>query len=253
MGDAVRTIQLPALASLLARGIRVALIYGDADVICNWHSGQNASLELAQLVPSYRTAFPAAGYADIVVNDTYIGGHVRQYGNLSFSRIFDAGHLVPFYQPETAFTVFTRVFQGDDVATGRNVNLSSHATEGIPDSAVHRNTISSPRNEGCWIRDVPGSCTPEEQKAIQRGEGVVKNGVWSPGPAKTVVSEKPDVETGNGGKIQGVVTSTTTVQLTGVFTATGAPMVKTTPSSGVGALRPRRIFGKKAWRALVEV
>ncbi|KAH3918808.1 hypothetical protein HBI56_023490 [Parastagonospora nodorum] len=84
-GGEVHGTQLKSLASLLARGIRVALIHGDADIICNWYGGENASLELAELMPGYRDIFPIAGYADIMVINSYIGGHVCQYGNLSFS------------------------------------------------------------------------------------------------------------------------------------------------------------------------
>lgn len=44
--------------------------------------------------------------------------YVRQAGSLSFTRVLDAGHLVPFYQPETAHDIFNRASQGLDVATG---------------------------------------------------------------------------------------------------------------------------------------
>jgi hypothetical protein len=105
-----------------------------------------------------RDIFPAAGYAYIVVHDSYIGSHVRQYGNISFSRIFDAGHTVPFYQPETAFRVFTRIIQGDDISMGYNVNLSTYRTEGIPDSMVHKNKIPQIPASVCWTRDL-STCT----------------------------------------------------------------------------------------------
>lgn len=36
--------------------------------------------------------FREAGYQDIVTNQTYVGGVVRQYGKFSFSRVFEAGH-----------------------------------------------------------------------------------------------------------------------------------------------------------------
>ncbi|KAK1017804.1 hypothetical protein LTR33_019427, partial [Friedmanniomyces endolithicus] len=124
-GDTIRGGLIEDLAYLLTQGIRVALIYGDADFICNWYGGEAVSFAIASqlnnypsetsaislnapvstLLPSpYAKAFPAAGYADIVVNSSYIGGAVRQYGNLSFSRIYASGHFVPYFQPETAYT-----------------------------------------------------------------------------------------------------------------------------------------------------
>jgi len=207
-GDASRAGQIAALADLLARGIKVALIYGDADVICNWYGGQNYSLEIAGLVPEYKTAFPEAGYADIVVNDSYIGGAVRQYGNLSFSRIYDAGHQVPYYQPETAFTVFTRVIQGDDISMGRNVDLSSFGTEG-PSTSDHKNDAGTSPAPICWIREAYLSCTEEENAGITAGNGTVKAGIWYP-------SEEDIPTSASQGVPKSRPTSTTSVALTGV-------------------------------------
>ncbi len=36
--------------------------------------------------------FNKAGYTDIHTNTTFVGGSVRQYGNFSFSRVYDARH-----------------------------------------------------------------------------------------------------------------------------------------------------------------
>jgi hypothetical protein len=242
-GDAVRGTQLDSLAELLDRGIRVGFIYGDADIICNWYSGQNASLELAHLLPGYSSAFPAAGYANILVNDDSFGGHVRQYGNLSFSRIFDAGHFVPYYQPETAFIVFSRIIMGKDISWGNETDLATYGTKGTQDSAsAHRNEIPASPAHTCWIRDMASSCTPNERAAIARGEGGVSNGIWTPNPAPGV---KPDVPSGTTTRSQlspsdpsETTTKTTTVQLTGVFTATRMPV--STSTSGASSLRHMR-------------
>ncbi|KAL6158854.1 hypothetical protein ACJQWK_03766 [Exserohilum turcicum] len=178
IGDAARGTQLASLARLLDRGIKVALMYGDADLIGNWYGGQNGSLELARLVPGYDTAFPAAGYAEIMVNESYVGGAVRQHGNLSFSRIYDAGHQVPQYQPETAFTVFNRVIHGKDISTGRNVDLSSFSTKG-PKTSDHMNVVPPQPETFCWIRQ-SSTCTDEQNAAIRKGQGTVQAGIWTP-------------------------------------------------------------------------
>jgi len=168
--------------------------------------------------------FASAGYADIIVNNSYIGGHVRQYGNLSFSRIFDAGHTVSFYQPETAFTVFSRIIQGDDLSTGKNIDLSTFRTEGIPDSMVHKNQAPPMLDSMCWIRDQT-SCREEQVAAIRRGGGVVEAGIWSPGPDFTYPPDKyynapkrPVAGKGSEG-----TEPSATAALTGVFTATALP------------------------------
>jgi hypothetical protein len=191
-------------------------------------------------VPRYSSAFPSAGYADIVVNSSYIGGHVRQFGNLSFSRIFDAGHLVPFYQPETAFTVFSRIIQGDDISLGHNVNLSTYKTEGIADSLKHINAVPPKPVPVCWIRDVFSTCTNEQQEAIARGEGIVKNGIWSPKEAPAPPAPpKSSLPT----RAAETKTSTTTVPLTGVYTATAPPMRASTTAAKSGVESTLRCYG----------
>jgi hypothetical protein len=224
-GDSARVQPLGNVASLLARGIKVALIYGDADIICNWFGGQDNSLQIASRVPGYETAFQEAGYADIIVNDSYIGGAVRQYGNLSFSRIYDAGHYVPSFQPETAFIVFSRVIQGDDISTGRNVDLSSFGTEG-PSTSDHMNDAGASPPSICWIREAAISCTEEELEAIAAGNGTVKAGIWYPSEEYLPTSA---------GESDSQSTATTSVPMTGVYSATGEQKVD--PTSGSSALR----------------
>lgn len=194
-GDVVRSSGLTNLASLLAHGIRVALIYGDADYICNWMGGEAVSLALARLGWQYPAGaqhqaytqypyapFAEAGYADLVVNDSYVGGAVRQFGNLSFARVYDAGHMVPAYQPETAFKIFTRVINGLDIATGKPVNSSNFSTRG-PTRSTHDNSktynSSSPgASPTCWIRSWRETCTENQAKALSAGLGGVRDGVW---------------------------------------------------------------------------
>jgi hypothetical protein len=202
-----------------------------SDIICNWLSGQSNSLALSALLPAYATSFPAASYASIVVNTSYVGGHVRQFGNLSFSRIFDAGHLVPMYQPETAFTVFTRVIKGVDVSMGKTVDLSTFGTEGVSDSSVYRNEVDGVEREGiCWIRDVEGTCTADERRGIENGDGDVRNGVWKMihnnggEDGATVKPSKTTQKTHTAGV-------TSSVPLTGVYVATGMPVVSAKANS----------------------
>ncbi|KAF1834328.1 alpha/beta-hydrolase [Decorospora gaudefroyi] len=193
-GDAVRGAQLSSLAGLLARGIRVALIHGDADLICNWYGGQNYSLEIAKLVPGYKTSFPAAGYADIRVKNANVGGQVRQFGNLSFSRIYDAGHQAPYYQQETTFTIFTRVIQGRDVSTGRRVDLFKFRTKG-PSTSQHLNVVPPEPASVCWIREAADTCTSDERAAIAAGQGNVKAGIWTPEEGSTSTKTKRKTKT----------------------------------------------------------
>jgi hypothetical protein len=136
------------------------------------------------------------------------------------------------YQPETAFTVFTRVIKGVDVSMGRNVDLATYGTEGVSDSSVYRNEVGDAGGaEGvCWIRDVQGTCTTDERKRIENGDGDVRNGVWKMdhdgggGDGATVEPSKTARKTHTVG-------AKTSVPLTGVYVATGTPVVSTKAKS----------------------
>ncbi|KAI4861267.1 alpha/beta-hydrolase [Hypoxylon rubiginosum] len=239
-GDYEREAMVPKLASLLNAGIRVGFIYGDRDYICNWLGGEAVSLALAaSAAGGYASAFPAAGYAPIIVNDTYIGGAVRQFGNLSFSRVFQAGHFVPAYQPETAFQVFARVIRGDSVSTGENVDLSAYNTTGDSSASSSLNLPPSPEPT-CWLRDIPGSCSEDQQSAILNGEGFVVNGALQTGTTASTPAPTTVVET-----------STTTAQLTGFFTATATPSSAATPNRGPGVVDVFHLGGAAAAALLV--
>jgi len=260
-GDSIRGGLLEDIAGLLRKNIRVALIYGDADYLCNWLGGEAVAFAVAAQLPDYPNVnttsttasqtsslsplptsapmnyfagFNAAGYADIIVNDSYVGGVVRQWGNFSFSRIYDAGHMVPYYQPETAFTIFTRIIQGTNIGTGAVLNSSSFSTNGTR-NATHTNSVPSQPSPTCWVRDINSTCTEDEYRAIAAGKGVVEFGVWYSNandykaPTSTVTAGKPGTPIATSTNTpstmpSGETTSTTMVSPVGVYTATGTPV-----------------------------
>ncbi|KAF3011343.1 hypothetical protein E8E14_006633 [Neopestalotiopsis sp. 37M] len=227
-GDYERESLVPKLASLLRDGVRVGLIYGDRDYICNWLGGEAISLALADTaaasspssssdsVLTRYSSFAGAGYAPIIVNDTYIGGVVRQLGNLSFSRIYQAGHSVPAYQPETAFQVFARIILGTSVSDGQPIDLSAYNTTGAANATKTFALPASPTNT-CWIRNIAGSCTDEQQKQLLDPDG----------EGKSVVIVNGALVTKSGTSVPSATTASTTTTvtepLTGVFTATSTP------------------------------
>ena len=244
-GDYERGNQISQMGYLLSLGVRVALIYGDRDYICNWVGGEAVSFSIAAESPTY-LPFYSAGYADIVINNTYVGGAVRQYGNLSFSRIYDAGHLVPAYQPETAFTVFTRIIMGTDISLGMPVDLSSYSSNGTA-NATYTNSLPGQLEPRCYIRNIASSCTDEQKGLIQRGKGDIINGVFYSkssdysAPASSIIMDagypgsmpsKP-AESAMPSGTRAAETSTGVV-LTGVFVATSTPsLTKKSASSKI--------------------
>ncbi|GAB7322250.1 hypothetical protein MBLNU13_g03241t2 [Cladosporium sp. NU13] len=105
-------------------------MYGDRDFACNWYGGEQVSLAIPHFE---QDAFKAAGYTHLMTNASYPGGQTRQHGSLSFSRIYEAGHEVASYQPETAYRGFMRVIFGLDVPTGQ-VSAQNYTTIGPEDT-----------------------------------------------------------------------------------------------------------------------
>jgi len=241
-GDYARNGIIADLVDLLNGGVRVALIYGDRDYICNWLGGEAASFAIAGAAgPSYLPWY-AAGYAPIVTNSSYIGGVVREYGNLSFSRIFDAGHLVPAYQPETAFTVFSRIIQGTDVSLGNAANLATYRSSGNANS-THENIPPPVASPTCFLRAVNATCNTDQKNMLANRAGVIINGVlyssegdWhSPDPSLTTMAGLPGTPPVSVTTSAPMTTSSTRQTTksnrtssdlpTGVYTATGVPKV----------------------------
>ncbi|KAJ9613638.1 hypothetical protein H2204_014793 [Knufia peltigerae] len=197
-GDYARNGIVQDLVNLLDSGVRIALIYGDRDYICNWLGGEAASFAIAGAAGSSYLPWFAAGYAPIVTNGSYVGGVVRQYGNLSFSRIYDAGHLVPAYQPETAFTVFSRIINGDDISMGNPADLSTYQSTG-DSNATFQNSPPPMAAPTCFRRAVNETCNTDQKNMLANKAGVLINGVlydqesdWqSPPPDVTSVAGVP--------------------------------------------------------------
>ncbi|KAF2199346.1 putative carboxypeptidase S1 [Delitschia confertaspora ATCC 74209] len=125
-GDFVYPNFIEDIEMLLNNGVRVALYYGDADYICNWFGGEAVSLAVNY---THASEFRKAGYEKLVVEGQEYG-EVRQYGNFSFLRIWEAGHLVPYYQPLAALEMFNRTIHHLDVATGTEPVTADLETEG---------------------------------------------------------------------------------------------------------------------------
>ncbi|KAI4635823.1 uncharacterized protein J4E87_000780 [Alternaria ethzedia] len=120
------------LEYLLSQDVRVSLAYGDADYICNWFGGEAISLAMEY---THSDEFRAAGYAPMMV-DGMEYGEVRQYGNFSFARVYEAGHEIPYYQPVAALAYFNRTLYHYDIATGEE-KVTANLTSSGPANATH--------------------------------------------------------------------------------------------------------------------
>lgn len=101
---------------------------GIQDYICNWFGGEAVSLTAEYPGAS---SFRSAGYAPFVVDGVEHGAS-RQSGNFSFTRVYDAGHEVPYYKPKAALALFRRVLGGFAVDDGVVRVTPVYKTTGTP-------------------------------------------------------------------------------------------------------------------------
>ncbi|RTE82993.1 hypothetical protein BHE90_002455 [Fusarium euwallaceae] len=166
-GDMVR-YGLEYIEHLLENGVNIAMVNGDRDFRCNWFSGERASLNISF---SEAKHFAAAGYQPIITDASHEGGFVREYGNLSFSRVFQAGHSVGGYQPETVSAIFERAMFRSDVATGK-IELTKtpdYASKGNASVRDVKNKLPELIENICYVLSPGDTCTPEQVKALQEG------------------------------------------------------------------------------------
>lgn len=67
-------------------------------------------------------------------------GETREYGNFSFTRIYEAGHEVPYYQPLASLALFDRAINMYDIATGERKITADYVTNGTA-KATHTNSF----------------------------------------------------------------------------------------------------------------
>lgn len=170
-GDMARGGMLEDLAYILDHGVKVALLYGDRDYACNWIGGEASSLHIPW---SSQQDFGDAGYTPLVLSPVHSAGLTRQYGNLSFTRVYQAGHLVPAYQPEAAYEIFMRSLLGKDVATGSLKVADDYATAGPPDTWWMKSEVLPQPEPECYTL-VPETCSEEMQQWLKDGMAIVED------------------------------------------------------------------------------
>lgn len=159
------------LAYILDHGVKVALFYGDRDYACNWVGGESSSLKIPW---ASQKDFAKAGYTPLVLSPVHSGGLTRQFGNLSFTRVYQAGHLVPSYQPEAAYEIFMRAILGKDIATGEVKVTDDYQTEGPPDTWWMKSEVLPAPKGQCYVM-APSTCSKEEKEWLGDGTAIVKN------------------------------------------------------------------------------
>ncbi|KAF2190085.1 putative carboxypeptidase S1 [Zopfia rhizophila CBS 207.26] len=105
-GDNPRSF-LSQLSEVVSSGITTLIWAGDADWICNWFGVYDVANAIKY---SGQSAFASKALTSYTVNGKQ-GGTFKTEGNLSFLRVFEAGHEVMYYQPELSLQVFIQTMK----------------------------------------------------------------------------------------------------------------------------------------------
>ena len=109
LGDWMTNL-MPQVASILDDSDVQVLVYsGDKDWICNWRGGEAWTLDTKW---ASKKEFNAQDFEEWTVEGQPAGA-MRQFGDLHFLRVYEAGHMVPMDQPEHALAMLTRLVNND--------------------------------------------------------------------------------------------------------------------------------------------
>ncbi|KAL7746279.1 hypothetical protein RI367_008350 [Sorochytrium milnesiophthora] len=97
-----------ALLPGLVERIPVLLYNGNKDVICNYIGQENM---LANLTWRGHQGFKQTKFTPFKLNGKEVGEYKRERG-LTSMRIYDAGHMVPYYQPEASLHLIKQFLRG---------------------------------------------------------------------------------------------------------------------------------------------
>ena len=97
------------VVDMLESGLPVLVYAGDKDFICNWLGNQAWTEALPW---SGHKNFTAAPLRDWKVGKR-VAGKVKNHQHLTFLRVFEAGHMVPYDQPENSVDMVNRSISGD--------------------------------------------------------------------------------------------------------------------------------------------
>ncbi|KAJ7291523.1 alpha/beta-hydrolase [Mycena rebaudengoi] len=105
-GDDGRT-WLPELGALANSKLKILFWAGDADINCNW-LGVHASVSAMDWYGKERLAH--APFTNMTINGIPVAA-IQNVDNFSFARVYEAGHLVPAFQPAASLEILKQVIQ----------------------------------------------------------------------------------------------------------------------------------------------
>lgn len=108
-GDEAKPFQ-QYVAELLEHNIPVLIYAGDKDYICNWLGNHNWSDSLEYYGHKEFEKTPLKPWIN---EQGKPAGEVKNFEKFTFLRVYDAGHMVPFDQPQNSLEMVNRWISGD--------------------------------------------------------------------------------------------------------------------------------------------
>lgn len=122
-GDGSKPFQ-QYIAELLNHNIPVLIYAGDKDYICNWLGNHAWSNELEWINKRRYQRRMLRPWVSKETGEEL--GQVKNYGPFTFLRIYDAGHMVPYDQPEASLEMVNSWISGNrgfsDLSTLENAS-----------------------------------------------------------------------------------------------------------------------------------
>jgi len=150
MADWMADLEL-GIPATLAAGVRVLIYAGDKDFICNWVGNQKWVRDMQWPGKEAFNAAPVLPWTP--KGGDAPAGTFQATGNLTFVRVFDAGHMVPMDQPVAALDMLDRFIQhvsygdSDALVTGPTVTLPAFV-EVATGEPTQPDKLAGPRKMG---------------------------------------------------------------------------------------------------------
>ncbi|XP_071708241.1 serine carboxypeptidase-like [Rutidosis leptorrhynchoides] len=107
LADIMRHLE-GGLPELLEEGIKMLIFAGDCDFACNWIGNYRWVRDMKW---SGQSNFKASNFIPFQV-DGKEAGELKNYDNLSFLKVHEAGHMVPMDQPKASLKMLKRWMDG---------------------------------------------------------------------------------------------------------------------------------------------
>ena len=93
--------------------------------------------------------------------------------------MYEAGHEVPAYQPQTAYEIFRRTIGNLDIATGKEstANNPVYSTSGPSSTWQFKNKGPAQPKTTCYMLSLGSTCRDDQIQAVMHGSALVHDWV----------------------------------------------------------------------------